>query len=710
MNTDIKRVLYKTDRLINNVKNDTSLSKTDQHYNNYRKLVRILRYDDNFLALDKTDQIITVQRIINKHKLLYHSSVLAGSIINAVVNESKIITENNFWKINYNLIVKWFDDTITRKLPYRKSYLYLSILLILYKNKDMIKSDQLVCSLISQCIKLTGFSYATVVCWLKEFLSNDVINITKLLGGKYIITVPDWFNKIETVTAASRFDTTRDHWEDPIFDAELTDKNDLINYTWLLPYNNYNTLISYVEPNFIIHSYAITINVILFSILDKHQLESVHRIWLKRQFKRGINQKYIRAKSHLAKIPTIKNIKCDDAHYEQIRLSYPILNFIARRNRRVNIELLLDQRSTYAIRKKTLRHRLSETAKILKIDDRYFLKCLDSNDFFNHWSKKYNIETLNPFAGPSVGIPDVLAEKVSAGVDKMIIPNIQKYRDLAKLEAELTKIWNYIIKNNSNNLTTHYNCLEIKTHRITFKDYPIQNITKDNRMIVGAEKGNLFVLVDINSAELEIIKWYIKNRYGIKDKELEGFTFEQISEDLGLSRSTIKSMSYPFIYGAGKDKISLKSNQSSQIVDRFTIKMNSFPGLSEFRNDAVSNAKEDKFSIPTALGHKFPIWYKPETQGLVYTIQGTGAELLREWILELHKESCACYISNIIHDEIIFQIPEKEILDTVDIVNRCFQTALNKILPDSNASVSYHLSKTWSRKHAIAANDIFKVP
>lgn len=710
MNTDIKRVLYKTDRLINNAKNDTSSSKTDQHYNNYRKLIRILRNDDNFLALDKTDQIITIQRIINKHKLLYPSSVLTGSVINAVVNESKIITENNFWKINYNLIVKWFDDTITRKLPYRKSYLYLSILLILYKNKDMIKSDQLVCSLISQCIRLTSFSYATVVCWLKEFLSDDVINITKMLDGKYIITIPDWFNTIETATSVSLVDIIRDYWGDPIFDAELTDTNDLINYTWFLPYNNYNTLISYVEPNFIIHSYAITIDVILFSILDKHQLESVHRIWLKRQFKRGINQKYIRAKSHLAKIPTIKNIKCDDAHYEQIRQSYPILNFIARRNRRINIELLLDQRSTYAIRKKTLRHRLSETAKILKIDDRYFLKCLDSDDFFDHWSKKYNIEILNPFAGSSAVIPEVLAEKVSAGVGEMIIPYIQKYQGLARMEAELTKIWNYINKTKSNNLTTHYNCLEIKTHRITFNNYPIQNITKDNRIVVSADKGNLFVLVDINSAELEIIKWYIKNRYGIKDKELEGFTFERISEDLGISRSIIKSMSYPFIYGAGIDKIVQESNQSSQIVDRFIFKMNSFPGLSEFRSDAVSSAKEDKFSIPTALGYKFPVWSKPETQGLVYTIQGTGAELLREWILELHKESCAYYISNIIHDEIIFQIPEKEILDAVNTISKCFQTARNKILPGSDTSAGYHLSSTWNKQHAIALHNILKVP
>lgn len=711
LNTKIRRVLSRFDHLFKESGSINSINKYDQYYKNYRRLIRLLREDETYLKLTCDDQLYILKLIITKYKLFYLSNNLNGHIQKSIVNESRFIYENRFWKIPAYLIEKWYNDTISGKIPFRKSYLYLSVLLLVFKFNSLIKNNKMKLPLIGQCSRLTGFSPKTVVDYLKDFKS-DAIELKKDTSSRFIITVPDWFDNIEDKSRIPTLAVKQNNWGEPLAELNISDHIEHVSYLKALPFNNYNPFISFLHPNFYIHSDLISIDILILSLLNKDQLIDLHRLWVKRQYARSINSKYDKARKQLASIIRHPKTSCNNPHYRQIQISYPILNFIAGRRRLVDIERIFDLRSTYHVKMVGLKDRLINTISVIKpkVDIAYFIESLNSSDFFTHWSKRYEMANINPFSTISDGIPVNLAERTKQGVDEMTIVLIKEYQKLFRLKNELTRIWEYLHKHNTNILSSNYSCLEVKTHRITFRNFPIQNIIKTNRKIVVPKSSHLFLLADINSAELEIVKWFITKQSYLSKKDLQNLTFEKLSTDLKIPRDSVKSMFYPFIYGASSNKISETSGHNINIINNFINAVESFKGFSEFRKSVVNHAKNSKFSLPTALDYSFPIFGNPQTQSLVYTIQGTGAELLREWILEIFKRDLVKYISNIVHDEIIFELPEDQIQYIYYKIMDSFKYAVEKILPGSDMGLSIILSKTWQKHGGISANIFSKVP
>lgn len=246
-------------------------------------------------------------------------------------------------------------------------------------------------------------------------------------------------------------------------------------------------------------------------------------------------------------------------------------------------------------------------------------------------------------------------------------------------------------------LMSEFRCLDIKTHRITFRKFPIQTIRKENRLIVRAGHGKLFLLTDISSAELTILKWFVNKYQGVDFNELSGLTFTNLSDQLNLTRDVIKSLTYPFLYGASIETMSKETGQSESVVKRFRKNILEFPGVKKFRQKAITYAQDNGMSLPTALGHQFPIFGDPNTQGLSLLIQGTGAELLRSWVLEVNKIGKAPEISNIIHDEIIMEVYEDNVIQRIPQIDKCLKKAQRKILPGIKLLSKSTISNSWDK-------------
>lgn len=711
--TEAKRIRIKFGRKMKNFIHhniEADLDEADIYYNNFRKLVKIFRTDSTYSSLKSSEKHTIIRDIVRIYKLFNDTTELVEAAFIAIENESKFTHHSQFWKIPENIIYKWYDISIANCLSCRVSYLFLAILIIINKNMDRIQSGMLRVSLISNCIQITKFSIKTVTKYIQEIMESDLLVISKDSGSNYLITVPDWFDKYDNNFHVSENELNQGKWNPPLISLEKYDEMKWIGYMWALPFSSYNPFISFIEPNFIIHDQMLTIDVLLFSLFNTKQLTTIHKQWVKRQYRRSISKKYVKTQQYINNVLLSKTVPCNSPHYEQIRQCYPILNFIAKRKRNVNIDTLLDARSALSERTITVRNHLSKIVDTFTIDHEYFWNCFEHNDFYKEWENKYNKELLNPFSSERDDIPVELAEITHDGVEKMVHDAINSYQRLKRQERELSKLNDYIITKNNYNLTSNFNCLEVKTHRITFRNYPIQNISKSNRSVVESATEKLFLIIDLTGAELEILKWFVVQQSDIKIKDLRQLNFDYLSKQLGVNRKTIKSMTYPFLYGASNKTIAKESLQSIDTVKRYKKTIYDFPGVKKFREKAIHYAKQNRISLPTSMGYQFPIWGMPETQGLVYLIQGTGAELLREWILQLRSQSLAKYISNIIHDEIILEISEESVKDILPKVANGLGCAVNKIIPKSEIKAKYVLSKTWNKENGIPCNKLFKVP
>lgn len=707
-----KRIRIKVGRIMKNfLKNTVSgLDEKDIHYNNSRKLVKILRTDITYLNLSSSEKHTIIRDIVRRYKLFSDTPELVDAVFIAIENESKFTHHSEFWEIPKSIIYNWYDISTTNHLSFRVSYLYLALLIIIYKNKDRIQSGKLRISLIGHCSKITKFDIKTINKYIPEVNDTKLINISKGFGSDYIITIPRWFGKSNSGFHISNSELNHDKWDQPLINIAKFDEMDVVGYMRALPFSSYNPFISFIEPNFIIHDHLLTIDILLFSIFNNLQLKTLHKDWVAKKYTLSISRKHKNAQNHIKGVLSSKMIFCNSPHYEQIRKCYSILNYIAKRKRKVNIDTLLETRSILSARIMIIRNRLTDIIRMFDIDQDYFWSCLENNDFYEEWEKKYDLELLNPFPSIRDDIPAKLAVSTHDGVDKMLQKPIYSYQRFKRLESELSKLNDYISPKNNYNLTSNFNCLEIKTHRITFRNYPIQNISKSNRSVIEPAAGNLFLIVDLVGAEIEILKWFVVQQGSVKIRDLRDLNFDHLALQLGVDRKIVKSMTYPFLYGASNNTIAKKSQQSIDTVKSYKKEIFNFPGVKIFREKAIQYARQNKLSLPTPMGYQFPIWGMPETQGLVYLIQGTGAELLREWILQLHSESLVKYISNIIHDEIILEIPEERVKDILHKVAGALECAVNSIIPKSEIKAKYVLSNTWNKEDGVPINNVFNMP
>lgn len=711
--TEAKRIRIKFGRIMKKILHHNIASDLDQadiYYYNFRKLVKIFRTDSTYSSLNSSEKHTIIKDIIRRYKLFNDTTELVEAAFIAIENESKFTHHSQFWKIPKNIIYKWYDISIANCLPHKVSYIFLAILIIINKNMDRIQSGMISVSLINHCIQITKFSIKTVTKYIHEIMESDLLVISKGSGSSYLITVPDWFDKSDNNFHVSENKLNKGKWNPPLISLAKYDEMKSIGYMWALPFSSYNPFISFIEPNFIIHDHMLTVDILLFSLFNTEQLVTIHKQWVQRQYTRSISKKYVKTQQYINDVLLSKTVPCTSPHYEQIRQCYPILNFIAKRKRKVNIDTLLDARSSLSERTITVRNHLSKIVDTFTIDHEYFWNCFEHNDFYKEWENKYDKELLNPFSANRDDIPAELAVITHDGVEEMVRDSINSYQRLKRQERELSKLTDYIITKNNYNLTSNFNCLEVKTHRITFRNYPIQNISKYNRSIIESTNGKLFLIVDLTGAELEILKWFVVQQGDVKIKDLRQLNFDHLSKKLGVDRKIIKSMTYPFLYGASNNTIAKESQQSIDTVESYKKEILDLPGVKKFREKAIQYAKQNKISLPTPLGYQFPIWGIPETQGLVYLIQGTGAELLREWVLQLHSKSMAKYISNIIHDEIILEIPEERVKDILFQVVWSLKEAVNRILPKSEIKAKYVLSKNWNKENGIPCNKLFKIP
>lgn len=109
--------------------------------------------------------------------------------------------------------------------------------------------------------------------------------------------------------------------------------------------------------------------------------------------------------------------------------------------------------------------------------------------------------------------------------------------------------------------------------------------------------------------------------------------------------------------------------------------------LNDFINDAEKFYKDNKKTLPTLLNWQTVLEDIDITYGQVltrsrsYPVQASGAELMRQWLIELDKYSKKYdfTIVNTIHDQVILDVPVDKKEDIENILDISIKKAAKKL-------------------------------
>jgi DNA polymerase I len=225
--------------------------------------------------------------------------------------------------------------------------------------------------------------------------------------------------------------------------------------------------------------------------------------------------------------------------------------------------------------------------------------------------------------------------------------------------------------------------LQARTGRMSCTDPNIQNLPRDDKIVRGCfipRPGCVLISCDFSQVEMRIAA-ALSNDPGLiaafAEADSGGRDFysaiagELFGGDVLKSdprRQAVKSMSYASLYGAGLAKQALTAGvtveQLRPIRDAFDAR---FPGLSRLprliQAEVAFHAGEDPEGRPmvrTSLGRPLPGDPQRVYALLNYKVQSEAAEALKRAIVSVASAGLSQYALAPIHDEVLFEVPEKE--------------------------------------------------
>ena len=407
-----------------------------------------------------------------------------------------------------------------------------------------------------------------------------------------------------------------------------------------------------------------------------------------------------------------------EKHYEQILQVMPLLHYVARRQ--FNVDLDYQGKlvaCTIQMRMDKIHHTFVQTQNFTNPkggwDVGFFLNCLTFQDPTSKWSEKYpDKEIIFQNSLTSTGVsPRIVLKPGQWSIADLeclpgSLPGIAELNCFLKANRELNQLIQYmnrLVVHGFTSFQFHPKVLSVKTHRIYFVDPSSQNIPKSLRPIFRAQANHHLLMIDMSEMELSIIKHYA-SKYALKADgiDLSKLTFDSLSQDTGLLRKKIKTFIYSYMYGASMDTIQDEVGLSEAEISVIEYALKRYPQVAEFRKDISNRTRTKGFSPPTPLGFSIPVIKSKSYAGFSYLIQSTGAEIFRQWILELHEMGLSKFLINAIHDELLFEVPKStNVYDFRSQVEVALHQATQTILPQCQLSIKAKAGKCWDEKTAI---------
>jgi DNA polymerase-1 len=318
---------------------------------------------------------------------------------------------------------------------------------------------------------------------------------------------------------------------------------------------------------------------------------------------------------------------------------------------------------------------------------------------------------------------DILEDLAAQGHD--MPSRVVEWRQLTKLKSTYTDALQEQIDPNTGRVHTTYAQTVTSTGRLSSNDPNLQNIpirTEEGRKIRTAfitDKGKTLVSADYSQIELRLVA-HVADIKALKDafRNGEDIHASTASQMFGVPiegmdpmiRRQAKAINFGIIYGISAfglaRQLSIPRGEAKGFIDAYFDK---FPEIKTYMDETKALAKAQGY-VTTLFGRKCMTPgiadRNPNVRGfseraaINAPIQGGAADIIKRAMIRLPKALNTAGLSAKmllqVHDELIFEVPDKEVDDTTALVKQVMEGAAHLDVPlvvDAGAGAN------WAEAH-----------
>ena len=303
-----------------------------------------------------------------------------------------------------------------------------------------------------------------------------------------------------------------------------------------------------------------------------------------------------------------------------------------------------------------------------------------------------------------------------------VLDFILEHRELSKLKSTYVDALPAAVDANTGRVHTSYSQIGAVTGRLSSNNPNLQNIpirTETGRKVRNgfiADKGNLLLSVDYSQIELRIVAHMAEDEamlaafragediHATTTAAVYDIPLEKVTKDM---RRHAKAINFGLIYGMSAfglmHSTGLTLAESEDFVKAYFKK---FPGIKKYLDGIRRQAAEIGY-VETLLGRRryFPalqtkspvqIKNREEREAINAPIQGTAADIMKIAMLKippaLKKAGLKAKMLLQVHDELVLEVPKKEIDETAKVVQETMANAYPMSIPletEARAGISW---------------------
>jgi DNA polymerase-1 len=292
-----------------------------------------------------------------------------------------------------------------------------------------------------------------------------------------------------------------------------------------------------------------------------------------------------------------------------------------------------------------------------------------------------------------------------------IIPAILEYRGLKKLLNTYVESLPKLINPKTGRIHTSYNQTVVVTGRLSSTNPNLQNIPirdeagrEIRKAFTASDHNHVFLSADYSQVELRLMAHFSGDKHLIEAfrngedihrataAKIFKVSLEEVDQDM---RRKAKTANFGIIYGISAfglaDRLNIPRSEAKAIIDGY---FENFPGVKEFMDKSIKEAREKGY-VETLFGRRR---YLPdinsrngvvrgiaERNAINAPIQGTAADIIKMSMVSIFKrfeeENISSKMILQVHDELNFNVHEKELEQVKDIVKKEMESACELSVP-----------------------------
>ena len=288
----------------------------------------------------------------------------------------------------------------------------------------------------------------------------------------------------------------------------------------------------------------------------------------------------------------------------------------------------------------------------------------------------YGTLALEPWSFTDGGEPSVDVEVLET-IDDLLVQQIVEYKKLYKEKG--TYVENYINAADANNrIHPELKQTSTSTSRLSCARPNLQNVFKRDervklRALFCAPKGKKIIRADYNQLDFRTLAAITQDPILIKALNMNKKIHEVTAEEMNIKYDDAKTTNFATLFGAEAWSLSqslhITIGEAKEFLAHY---FRRFPNIKKYRDQMKETAESEKkvtipfTNRPRRIDAMFVDQWKIKQEGIREAInlpvQGLEAEVVKIGMIDLHYKHSAPQILQI-HDEILFEVDEKQALE-----------------------------------------------